>query len=79
MKFTSEPVVEGLTPDPDGFNRVFSTSQPYRPGSTTLWVNGIRKIAALDDGYTELPPDQVELVEAPWVGDTLQIQYTPAP
>jgi hypothetical protein len=79
VKFTNAPVIEDLTPAPDGTNRIFAASAPYAPGSTTVWVNGLRKIANLDDGYVELLPASVQMAEAPWVGDTLQIQYTPAP
>lgn len=79
MKFTSDPVTESLSPAPDGFTVLFHASVSYAPGTTTLWVNGIRKIANLDDGYIEVPPTAVRLTEAPWIGDTLQIRYTPAP
>jgi microcompartment protein CcmL/EutN len=51
----------------DGANVTFVTSQPYRPGSTAVFLNGQLKTQALDDGWDETDPagGVVTLNEAP--------------
>jgi hypothetical protein len=74
---TPERVTEPLTPDADGIRVVFSTSRPYRAGTVSLWVNGRRKIQTWDDGFVELGGTDIQLNEAPWLGDSLQARYEP--
>jgi hypothetical protein len=61
----------------DGVNTLFVVSQPYRPGSVAVFLNGqlIRQID--DDGWSETSPalGQVTLTEAPILEDVVQIFY----
>jgi len=72
------PVKEDLTPAPDGVRVEFYTTQDYRPGSVSVWRNGMRLDPFLEDGFLENGGNAIELREAPWEGDTLQAQYDPA-
>lgn len=51
----------------DGVNTVFTVSQPYQPGSTAVFLNGLLTERTLDDGWTETDPSGgvVTLKEAP--------------
>jgi hypothetical protein len=71
------PKKEVLTPEPDGVEVEFNTSEPYRAGSITLWMNGqlIQKDA--DNGFAELGDSVIQMYEAPLVGDCLQVEYDP--
>lgn len=70
-----EHITERLTPEPDGVTTTFYTTQPFLPNSVSVWVNGMRRIKAWDDGFFEVPPNQVELKEAPLEGDSVQAEY----
>lgn len=65
----------------DGVNTIFFVSQPYRPGSTAVFLNGLLTERSLVDGWFETDPaiGQVTLKEAPKsIGDcpdVLQIFY----
>jgi hypothetical protein len=65
----------------DGANTIFTVSQPYRPGSTAVFLNGQLKTQALDDGWAETNPATgvVTLNEAPrgspGCPDVVQIFY----
>jgi len=65
----------------DGVNKDFYVSQPYRPGSVAVFLNGQLQTKALDDGWTETDPTTglVTLNEAPRdIGtcpDVVQIFY----
>ena len=63
---------------PDGVRVEFYTTQDYRPGSVSVWRNGMRLDPFLEDGFLENGGNAIELREAPWEGDTLQAQYDPA-
>lgn len=51
----------------DGVNTTFTTSVPYRAGSTAVFVNGILLKADLMDGWAETDPDSgiFDMSEAP--------------
>lgn len=65
----------------DGANTVFFVSQPYVPGSTAVWINGILLDKSLDDGWIESDPSTGEITfkEAPQGSgacpDVLQVFY----
>lgn len=65
----------------NGSNLVFTVSQPYMPGSTAVFVNGLLQEKTLDDGWLETDPatGTITLKEAPRsVGtfpDVLQVFY----
>lgn len=67
-----------LTPDPNGVTTTFSTPTAYKPGTVSVWVNGIRKIRDWDNGFSEAGSPNVTMTEAPLAGDSLQAQYEPA-
>ncbi len=70
-----DPSKELLTPDPDGVIVDFQTSQPYRAGSVSVWVNGFRLDPNWDTGFDELGGSTIRMKEAPLQGDSLQAQY----
>jgi len=74
VHITRDPEKQTLTPAPDGVTTDFDFGFVYVPGSTSIWINGRRKIAAWDDGWTELGGSTVRLKEAPLSGDTVQGQ-----
>jgi hypothetical protein len=65
----------------NGVNVTFSVSQPYMPGSTAVFVNGLLQEKSLDDGWFETDPatGTVTLKEAPRSSgtypDVLQVFY----
>lgn len=69
---------ETLTPSPDGVLTAFSTSQPYKLGTVSIWKNGVRKIQGWEDGFSAPGGTTITMSEAPLVGDSLQAQYEPA-
>ena len=75
MQSTRNPVTEHVTPDPDGVQTTFQTSQPYRSGTLSIWVNGMRKIAQWDDGFVELGGSAIVMKEAPLTNDSVQARY----
>lgn len=65
----------------NGVNTVFTVSQPYMPGSTAVFVNGLLQEKSLDDGWLETSPATgvITLKEAPRSAgtfpDVLQVFY----
>ena len=65
----------------DGVNLVFNVSQPYKPGTTAVFLNGLLLRADYSDGWTESDPatGEVTLKEPPRVTkitpDVVQIFY----
>jgi len=72
------PVKETLTPSPNGVIQKFYTSQVYRAGTVSAWINGIKLIAGWEDGFTETGVKEVTLKETPLTGDSIQAEYEPA-
>ncbi len=75
MPSANNPTIELLTPEPDGVTTDFSTSQAYKSGTVSVWVNGQRRVASLDNGFTEAGGTTITLKEVPLSGDTLQAEY----
>ena len=65
---TQKPWVNGEVPtgDLDGTNVLFSTFYDFVPGTTSVFVNGLRE--ALGVTYTEQAPNTLEL-SAPLISD----------
>lgn len=72
---TRDPVKERPSPEPDGLRTDFDVSQPYKPGTVSVWLNGLRLVADWDDGFEELGGTTIRLKEAPLLWDSLQAQY----
>jgi len=72
---TSDTVKESLSPKPDGVTVDFNTSVAYKPGTVSVWQNGIRLIGSWDDGWTEQGGTIIRMLIAPLTGDTLQAEY----
>jgi len=73
-----ESVKDTLTPAPDGVIVDFQTLLDYKPGTVSVWLNGIKLIDIWDDGFEELGGKTIRMKDAPWVGDSLQAEYEPA-
>jgi hypothetical protein len=61
----------------DGVNTVFTTSQAYTAGSLVVFVRGLVRVAANDDGYTETDPNAgtFTMKEAPFQDDVVFVFY----
>ncbi len=70
-----DPYKRLLTPAPDGARVDFELPEAYKPGTVSVWRNGLKKDPALDDGYLELPPTTVRMKQPPLSGDTLWGEY----
>ena len=73
----SFPVFEIPSGAVDGFNRIFYVSVDYRPGTPRVWLNGLLHVKHGEDGWTEMGGKKLQLHEAPRIGDTVQVFYTP--
>jgi len=73
-----DPIKESLAPEPNGVEVDFQTSQPYKSGTVSVWLNGLRKIQDWDDGFDELGGTTIRMREAPLTGDSLQAMYEAA-
>lgn len=73
----SNSIVSNNTPtgDIDGTNTVFTTGQPYIPGSLEVYVNGLLQVSGIH--YTETNPATGEFTfdEAPLTGDNIVCNY----
>lgn len=63
-----------LVEQPDGARTVFSTARPYKPGTTQLFINGIRQFKGTDADYTETD-GKIVLSIAPDPDDDLICSY----
>jgi hypothetical protein len=68
-------VIELLDPLPDGVVQEFSTSRNFKPGTVSVWLNGMRLIQEYEDGFLEIGNRYIRLKEIPRPGDCLQAQY----
>jgi len=59
---------------PDGIRTEFTTAQPYKPGTTQLFINGIRQFQGENDDYTEAN-GKIVLAVAPEEDDDLICDY----
>jgi hypothetical protein len=73
----AQPQFEVLTGTIDGVNTTFTTSVPYTPTTTAVFVSGQLKRPDLDDGWLETDPTTgtIDFKIAPIVGDVLQAFY----
>lgn len=62
----------------DGINTVFSTAAPFVPGTTRVYLNGLRLTLGVSKSYRETGPDQITLNVAPQTGDEIIIDYDSA-
>lgn len=74
------PVKELLTPAPDGIETDFQTSVPFKSGTVSIWINGMRRLKHWDDGFDEVDAEAgiIRMKEAPEVDDSVQAEYDPA-
>jgi hypothetical protein len=64
---------EQLSGVQDGVNLVLTSSQPYRPGSTAVYRNGLRETRG--PHYTESAPSSLLFSTAPLSTDIITIDY----
>jgi hypothetical protein len=57
----------------DGVNTTFTTTYPFRPASTAVYLNGLREFRG--EGYTESAPNTIVLDDPPSSLDRLTIDY----
>jgi hypothetical protein len=63
-----------LTPAPNGVTDVFTLPDVYIPGSTGVFINGLRQRRSVD--YTESAAAQISFTSPPGTADNLQADYT---
>ncbi|MFH0760709.1 MAG: hypothetical protein V2A67_04335 [Bacteroidota bacterium] len=63
----------GLSGLLNGENTIFSSSEPYVPGTTRVFLNGIRQFRGED--YQELGEGYIEFSEPPFTGDLIIMDY----
>lgn len=74
---TVEESGDTLTGALDGQNHVFTTSQDMRMDRVIeVYVNGLRRIGELDDGYDVVNARQIRLRQAPVPEDTVAVGYS---
>ena len=61
----------------NGINTIFITAFKFKPGSTELYINGLRQ--TLNVHYTETGTNQITIVDPPQTGDTVQMDYISIP
>ena len=71
------PVFEVPSGAVDGSNRIFYVSTDYKAGTPRVWLNGLLLVKYGADGWSEMGGKKLQLHEAPHVGDTVQVYYTP--
>lgn len=57
----------------NGVNTIFTTANPYVPGSTAVYLNGLREF--LGEGYDEVGPNSINFTDAPLSADRIRIDY----
>lgn len=64
------------TPTPNGTTTIFTLRDAYQPGSTKVWVNGLRWRVGVE--YIESSPTlkTIQFYDAPLSGDQLWVTYT---
>ena len=74
------PFVDNETPGgvKNGSNVTFTTFYNYKPGTTKLFVNGVRQREGVGFDYLEAGTNQLTLSIAPIVSDILLIDYSKA-
>jgi hypothetical protein len=59
----------------DGNNTNFSTTIPYKPGTTRVYLNGQRLTPGAEYDYLEISANQIGMFYAPVPSDRLIIEY----
>jgi len=57
----------------NGVNATFTTQYAFRPGSTAVYLNGLREFSG--EGYTESAPNTIVFDDPPLSPDRLRIDY----
>lgn len=57
----------------NGVNLTFTTLYPFVPGTTAVYLNGLREFPG--DGYTEAAPNSIVFDDAPLSTDKLRVDY----
>jgi hypothetical protein len=70
-------VIEVAAGPIDGFNKSFTVTAMYVPGSLQVWLNGLLLRKDYADGWTEQGSNQFKMKEAPLAGDVVQAYYRP--
>lgn len=68
----AQAVGESPTGTQDGINSTFALSQAFRPGSTSVFRNGLREQAGV--GYAESSP-QIVFTTPPLSSDLITVDY----
>jgi hypothetical protein len=55
----------------DGANPTFTLANSYQPGSTAVYLNGLREF----DGYTESTPTTITFDDPPLSGESIRVDY----
>jgi len=66
------------TPLPDGATDVFVVVAPYKPGTLSVWHDGVLVGPSLDNGFLETGASSFTMKEPPLAGDVLGCEYEPA-
>lgn len=71
-------VIDNETPGGsiNNINVNFTTYYNYKPGTTKIWLNGIRQREGIGYDYIENGTNSIVYGSPPMVGDTLTIDYT---
>jgi hypothetical protein len=64
---------DDLSPQVDGVQTVFSTPVEFVTGTLEVHVNGVRQEPGVH--FEEVGTVEFRMFEAPFLGDTLQLQY----
>ncbi len=59
----------------DSLNKTFTLSAHYVPGTTRVFVNGIRYTPGVNYDYTEANGNQIVFTNAPDLGDLIIVDY----
>lgn len=59
----------------DSSNKTFTLSASYVPGTTRVFVNGIRYTPGVNYDYTEANGNQIVFTNAPDLGDLIIVDY----
>lgn len=64
-----------ITGSRNSLNKLYTLSDTYIPGTTRVFVNGIRYTPGINYDYTEISPNQILFTNAPDDGDLITVDY----
>ena len=70
-----KPIIRPAIGVVNGVNQDYRTPSPYVPGSVVMFLNGLARKQAADDGWTEEGYDRVRMKQAPKTGDHVEVYY----